>query len=831
MRQILSLAGAWQFQPDPDNQLSVHNLTLSRSIPVPLPWQAAFADMQMYSGYAWYQRDFELDAAWLSGEILLNFGAVDYWCEVFVNGIKAGEHEGGYTPFSFPIRDLLHEGGSNRLTVRVFDPVQDGSFQQRHPVFPLEPATHQPPFGAVDVPHGKQDWYINVGGIWQAVTLNAVPKTWLQAIKATSAINGNVEVKVEIAGAALEKWGFEATILYDGRVVAQINQLVNDSNASWQSVTSLKVESPHLWSPDHPALYELRIKMGDDELTTRFGFREISTRKGKLYLNDEPLYLLAALDQDFYLDTIYTPPSEAYLRNQFQKVKELGLNCLRCHIKVPDPLYLDLADEMGLLIWAEIPSWRTFYPKGTYHPDQLLIDEALQTRVETILRAMIDRDYNHPALVIWSIVNEDWGTALLLSAADRAWVQYLYTLCKQLDTTRLVVDNSACPNSWGPNVHVQTDLEDFHLYYNIPDAAGGFVRSIEQFDMRALWTYSPFGDIVRSGDEPLILSEFGNWGLAGVQQYLDQDGSEPGWFNLGPWWGGWDGEPGWMKGVLGRFRGYGLDAIFGDFASFAMTTQWHEYQALKFQIEVMRRFPNIVGYVITELADIYWEGNGLLDFARNPKAFHKVFGQVNAEDVIVPQLPRYAYWDDEVVPLLPHVSHFSRQNWHNTRLQVQLNDKRDEQTLDGLAPGNVNTLPIQNWQLPSVSQAELKAFELKVENGQGAIIARNDAKVLVLPAETRRAAFAGTLAVIESSDVFGLTQSGFEKAVKSTGYHTVTTLNPGIKTAVTTTPTPELLNWVRAGGALLFLYSGVSPFFWAQSRGGAYSGNWMTCWT
>jgi beta-galactosidase/beta-glucuronidase len=104
MRLQQSLAGRWQFQLDPDGAVSIDTLQPDREISVPLPWQAAFPDLRQYSGYAWYQRTFKVADSWLFGELLLDFGAVDYWCEVYVNGQCIGEHEGGYTPFRFLIR-------------------------------------------------------------------------------------------------------------------------------------------------------------------------------------------------------------------------------------------------------------------------------------------------------------------------------------------------------------------------------------------------------------------------------------------------------------------------------------------------------------------------------------------------------------------------------------------------------------------------------------------------------------------------------------------------------------------------------------------------------
>ena len=125
-----------------------------------------------------------------------------------------------------------------------------------------------------------------------------------------------------------------------------------------------------------------------------------------------------------------------------------------------------------------------------------------------------------------------------------------------------------------------------------------------------------------------------------------------------------------MKGVLGRFDCYGLAAVFGDYESMAQATQWHQYYALKYQIEVMRRMSRIVGYVITELSDIYWEGNGLLDFARRPKAYHGMFKHINTEDVVIPQLSRYVFWSDETPHVRVTASHFSPRSWEGSSLRI-----------------------------------------------------------------------------------------------------------------------------------------------------------------
>ena len=857
MRRHQSLSGNWSFQLDPHDTLSPDTLEPGRAIPVPLPYQAAFPELRGYSGYSWYARSFELERAWLEGELLLEFGAVDYWCQVFVNGECVGEHEGGFTPFAFSIAAQARPG-ENRLAVRVYDPVQSELHVPRWPRYDPEAGAGGPPFDARHIPHGKQEWYINVGGIWQDVGLTAVPASYLGAVHVLPELSGRATVRAQLAGQALEAG--ELTLRLEGQGgPLETRKVLQPGERGVEA--ALELSAPRLWSPDDPYLYELTVRLetpaGTDERRERFGFREISSGGGRLLLNGEPIFLRSALDQDLYPETIYTVPSEAYLRDQFEKAKALGLNSLRCHIKPPDPRYLELADEMGLLIWAEVPSWRTFVAKGEVHPHQLSLHQDVRARVKATLEDMVRRDFNHPSLVIWSIVNEDWGTSLPLSADDRAWVAEMYRYCKQLDPTRLVVDNSPCPHAWGPNVHVESDIDDFHLYANIPDQANSIEGALEQFALRPLWSYSSRGDARRSGQEPLILSEFGNWGLPSPAHYRAHYGGDPPWFDLGPWWSPWEGEPGWPAGAEERFERLGLNGIWPDYEAFAEATQWHQFEALRFQIEAMRRLPSLAGYVITELTDAYWESNGLLDFQRQPKAFFERFRSFNAPDVVVPQSRRYSFWDDEAVSLRLHVSRYGTRDWGEARLRWEADGGGSGQfgspeALRGLERGEVRSVGMVRLEPPRVRQARRVPFRLMLEASAGEALAAATFDPLVLSAEDRRPRYEGEVAVIarygpmRGADLETEAETApetpqpltgtpedaphvrLEAALRRLGYRTRTALSTDTRLAVSTYPDAELLAWVRAGGDLLFLSRGFSPFFWVQGRGGAYSGSWIS---
>ncbi|MBK8032976.1 MAG: hypothetical protein IPK17_26540 [Chloroflexi bacterium] len=836
MRQQLSLAGQWDFQLDPAGQLAVDAVQPDRTIPVPMPIQAAFPELRRYSGYMWYQRSFDVTEG--DGELLLDFGAVDYWCQVFVNAALVAEHEGGYMPFRIPIRRYV-QAGANRLTVRVYDTIQTQISVPRWMDKPA-PEGHQPPFHAETIPHGKQTWYLDASGIWQDVTLTSVPTRYIDQVHVTPDIHtGQAHVRVKLAGAATE-----------GAVRVNIGGVTGEAlvGADQAEVTvTVSVPNPSLWTPHTPTLYTADVQFGSDQLAVRFGFREIRVNEGMLLLNGEPFYLLCALDQDLYPDTIYTVPSDDFLRDQFVKAKQMGLNSLRCHIKPPDPRYYDVADEIGLLIWSEIPSWRTFYGAKSAHPNAYFLDDAVKARARAIMHEMIARDFNHPSLMIWTMINEDWGSTLLLSADDRAWIAEMVDECRQLDPTRLVVDNSPCPAPWGFSVHVKSDLDDFHVYTNIPDQADTFEEFVEGLASRPLWSFSNTGDAQRTGHEAIILSEFGNWGVPSLKQF---GGGLPDWADLSGWWSPWDGEAGRAEGLLERYEALGLKSIWPDYEAFAAAAQWHEYHALKYEIETMRRLPKLQGYVITELSDIYWESNGLLDFARNEKVFHHQLAQFNAEDVIVPQLDRYAYWSDESARVTVYASHYSPEDWAGARATVSADGAvLLESDVSDMKRGAVHELGSVSYKLAGSNGA----ISLSVSNGK--TLTTNMVQLTVLPVEARQAAFRGEVAVVlrpaksnaaidawsapavatpvaqdqlvESAEAMHLTGS----LLRGSGYTVTRTISDSTKLVISDNPTADVLAWVQAGGDLLYLANNAgSPFFWVNGRGGTYGGRWITSW-
>lgn len=600
--RAISLNGDWNFVADPTGAMKITDLASAQNVRptrVPSSWQQQFEDLRDYAGVAWYWRTLKLDTRPNSSQqvALLRFGAVDYLAEVYVNGQKVGAHEGGYLPFEYDVSSLLRIG-ENEIAVRVVDPGAT--------VKEVEGIKY------AEIPHGKQNWYVQTSGLWQDVELSVRPRMHFGPIHITAGASGIFKIQALVRNVTVD-----LPIGEPLRVKAEIRDATDKT--VWSGAQELKrdqesyelsgqVPSPALWDIGRPSLHKLRVTLPTgDARQERFGFRTFETRAGKFFLNGRAVYLRAALDQDFYPETIYTPPSLEFLKNELEQAKLIGLNLLRCHIKVPDPRYLQAADEAGVLIWYEIPNW-----------DKLTEDS--KRRGMATLRGMAERDWNHPSIVIVSVINESWGIDLK-DAAQRQWLQQAYRDAKAA-VPWLVVDNSPCCE----NFHMATDIADFHQYNAIPDHASDFDRFVEDMARRPGWLFSPFNDGAQRGDEPLVLSEFGNWGLPRLP-------AEKPWWFARPF--AQDRPITLPDGVEERFRSYQLDAIFPDFNALADAAQWHQFRALKYEIDAIRARPELEGYVITEFTDLNWEANGLLDMWRRPKAYATELRKLQQDDLLV----------------------------------------------------------------------------------------------------------------------------------------------------------------------------------------------------
>jgi hypothetical protein len=746
-RKRISLDGSWEFLPDPNQSLQHDTLkdadTPLRSIRVPGPWQAQFEDLRGYSGVAWYRREFEIpqtDDLRVNPDTtyILHFGAVDYFATVWLNGQLVGEHEGGYLPFELKLDAALRLAGANELVVRVVDP---GDHEN-----------HVTGITFGEIPHGKQSWYGPIGGIWQSVYLEARHATYITRLRITPDVqSAQAHVELQLNRRATHATGLRLTLTDPRGAITLHHVAIGEGEESFRTV--LPIPDPLLWDTRSPHLYHLEAALLVDEpegavfdaLASHFGMRSIAASPdGHLMLNGRILYLRGALDQDYYPELIYTPFSDAELDEQFVKARHMGLNCIRTHIKITDPRYYDAADRAGMLIWTELPNWENLTPVS-------------KERARATLDGMVERDWNHPSIIIWTIVNEGWGVELAVNAEHRAWLSETYDHLKQLDPHRLVVGNSACFT----NFHVVTDIEDFHNYYSIPDHYRQWRAWVETFAERPPWTFAhtyenndawrqflrdpwkavrrtPAPEVRRTGREPMIVSEFGNWGLPDLEKLrAGFGGRDPWWFETGLEWG--DGAA-YAHGVENRFRMWHLDKVFPTFADLARASQRMQFCALKYQIEQMRRHPSIVGYIITEFTDVHWEANGLLDMCRNPKAFHDAMAAINGADAIVPAWKRIAFWEGERCEVNLTLSHFSESDLAGARLEWHLDLFPEiNGVLKRVRPrqAQITNLGKVVFDVPPLAESVRARLELRLIDANGAQVTSNHQELYFFP---RRAA-------------------------------------------------------------------------------------------
>jgi hypothetical protein len=830
-RRRIDLDGVWEFFPDPARGFAPDALgseAAGRPIRVPGPWQSQFEDLRGYSGMAWYRREFEAPAPAPAeaGEAveILHFGAVDYHAMVWVNGERVGEHEGGYLPFELDVTGAIRFDRPNTLVVRVIDP---GNDEDTLPEFPF-----------AEIPHGKQSWYGPIGGIWQSVYLERRPSPHIQRLRVTPEVpQERVRVRVHLSGppGPGREVGFTVT---DPAGQAREHRIALPPDDAAPEL-ELPVPSPMLWDTIAPNLYELRGELlGDDGLlldaqATRFGMRTIATSpSGHLLLNGRILYLRGALDQDYYPELIYTPFSDAELDAQFAQAKHMGLNCLRTHIKITDPRYYDAADRAGILIWTELPNWQE-------------LTETAKRRAHETLFGMVERDWNHPSIIIWTIVNENWGVDLAVNAGHRAWLAETYAELKALDPHRLVVGNSPCFT----NFHVVTDIEDFHNYYAMPDHYRMWKDWVRTFASRPPWTFAheyagieswreymrdpwnplprqPAPEVRRKGSEPMVVSEFGNWGLPDVEKLRQCYGGEPWWFETGIEWG--DGVV-YPHGIEQRFKAFHLDKVFPTLADLSAASQRMQFTALKYQIEQIRRYPAIVGYVITEFTDVHWESNGLLDMCRNPKAYFDVIGQVNSADAIIPtDWERIAFWAGERCEVRLGLSHFSSLDLRGSRVEWSvdfspgLRGRFDGFRAERAQLTNVGTVV---FEVPRVESAVRARLEMRLLTAAGEVVTYNHHELYFFP-RLEPAALTARVAAP------GLPRLAARLA--SMGYELVDDLEEA-DLVVVEEMTDELRAYGQHGGRVLWLAESpdsqqahLGPISIAQRHGRSWQGDWAS---
>lgn len=493
-QQWVNLNGTWDFRFDADDVGLDRGWTEAeaeflRSITVPFPWGSKLSGVDNEADIAWYRRSIRVPADWRGQRVFVVVGACDWHTTAWLDGQKVGSFQGGYTPFEFELTPHVNWGKEQSLVFRVDD--------TPHP-FKLE---------------GKQG-YGPAKGIWQTVYLEARPEVALDAVQFVPDIDGKqVLIKATLNAPAPAGTRFAVRFKPQDRSQAVVGKEVRRGRKEIE--ITIPLPDMRLWSLEDPYLYEVDAVLSgedfEDVVSTYFGMRKINvmnlpgTDHPYIALNNKPVYLKLALDQAYHPDGFYTFPSDAFMRDEILRSRQIGLNGQRIHVKIGIPRKLYWADKLGMLIMADVPnSWG--------QPN-----EQMRNETEVALRGMIKRDFNHPSIFSWVIFNETWG----LRTGDQGytpetqeWVASMVRLAKELDPTRLVEDNS--PNK---EDHVLTDINTWHAYlpgYKWTEHLDEVCRKTHP---GSTWNFIGGRE---QANQPLLNSECGNvWGYKGSTGDVD----------------------------------------------------------------------------------------------------------------------------------------------------------------------------------------------------------------------------------------------------------------------------------------------------------------------
>lgn len=493
----LNLNGQWEFEFDDNNMGEAEGWyyetgrSFSRKITVPFCYQSSMSGINDDGLHEimWYKRTFDLPESFTDKRVLLNFGAVDYYASVWVNGKHIGSHKGGYVPFKLEITNYLKQK-DNLLVVKVedrYDTVQ---------------------------PRGKQYWkqkpdrcwYIANSGIWQTVWLEAVGEVYIDKIRLTPDIDkkcvlGEVFLDREVSGLSMSidiKYQGESKIKLDMDIKNRISKFIVYIQEEDY------IDEIHYWTPEKPNLYDVQLTINKDgsladSINSYFGMRKISVQDDMILLNNKPLYQKLILDQGYWPESLLTPPSDEAIKYDIEMTKKMGFNGARKHQKIEDPRYYYWADKLGLLVWGEMPS--------SYNFNAEEIENVTREWVE-----FINRDYNHPSIITWVPLNESWGVRnIFVDKNQQDFGAALYYLTKALDGTRLISTNDGWEN-------VKADICAIHDYIAWGNEFVGKYGNKDVFKEMIPEGRPIFAQGFEYAGQPILLTEYGGIAFENVDR-------------------------------------------------------------------------------------------------------------------------------------------------------------------------------------------------------------------------------------------------------------------------------------------------------------------------
>ena len=473
--KITNLDGVWDFVTDPENQ-GIENKWFSdfpkdiRKIVVPSCWNLE-ADLFRYRGTAWYKTELEVG----SPDIYISFSAVQNEADVYLDGVHLGNHYGGFLAFGFEVRGLSL--GRHTLTVRVNNDLN------------LEDT----------IPGSLLDWY-NYGGIARGVTVREIGECYIERHKISYSLENDLrDARLNIS------LGIKARSAVTENIKVYINE--NEIySAPYSASNDVHLEIPvhgiKLWGIREPNLYDVKIVYGDDDIVERIGFREIKTSGRDILLNGEKIKLLGVNRHEEHPDFGFSMPI-SLIKRDIDIALDMNCNAIRTSHYPNSQLTADYCDEVGILLWFEVPLWN--------RTKEAMKNPTLISRALNMEREMIEQYFHHPSIIFWGVHNEcatdtDEGYAL---------TEEMVRLAKSLDSSRLVTyaSNKVKSDERREKCYSLADVVSVNHYV-------GWYFDVANEDWNEfVKRYEEVLSSLDSSDKPFVMSEFGFAALMGVNSF------------------------------------------------------------------------------------------------------------------------------------------------------------------------------------------------------------------------------------------------------------------------------------------------------------------------
>mgnify|MGYP000666061921 CR=1 FL=1 len=609
-QSTLSLDGQWDIIFDKENEGREAGWMLAdrfeaqahkQAIEVPAAWERYQED---YEGVALYRRQFDIPADWKDKVIRLQFGAVNYLTEVWLNDEVVGFHEGGFTPFEFRVDEMIKAGSNNVLTMRVVGPII---------------LTDQEIDGMkkMEVPQ----WRGGIsGGIWQPVRLVATEAIYVKDVYIQPNIHDNTaSFHIQLDNTSITGLdadiGIQVTSLSnsDKPIEISIDQLLRPGIN--KLATTVSIPNAKYWSPDEPNLYSGEVSVTfkgkpSDQWSHRFGMRELTIKNKDFYLNGQRIYIKASFFEGLYPNGIAYPDSKEMARQEIQLAKDAGFNMIRPWRRPPAPMWLDLADEMGVLVVGSPALECMTLPVSTPY---------LPKRVEHEVRQAILRDRNRACIVQWELFNELHRPVL------KQLMRPMAMLARELDPTRLILDESGGwafgANMYLPNEFEPTKFNDIHNYpgpFINEQRYNGYLSigmTPEEKKTKGWKSPTPGRNVVPGLMS--YVSELGYGSLPEMPQNIEKFEK-----NGNPLTPAYRYHKRLHEGQKKILAESGFASLYPDMKQYYLDQQLIHGTANKRMIEAVRANPEVDGYCIHALSAGDWIlGAGLIDLWRKPKSY------------------------------------------------------------------------------------------------------------------------------------------------------------------------------------------------------------------